>query len=114
MTELGIVLAKGLVGGLLVAAFAVIGQSVRPKSFSGLFSAAPSIALAALAITSLTDGSSAARDQVLAMTFGAVGMVMYCVLAAVVIERSNALIGSTVAFVAWFGVAGFSYFLVLN
>src|SRR5205814_1515179 len=32
---IAIVLAKGLVGGVFVAAFALIGESVQPKSFSG-------------------------------------------------------------------------------
>ena len=31
---IAIVLAKGLVGGVFVAAFALIGESVQPKSFS--------------------------------------------------------------------------------
>jgi hypothetical protein len=35
-----------VVGGLAVSAFAVLGDVFRPKSFAGLFGAAPSIALA--------------------------------------------------------------------
>ena len=81
--EIAIVLAKGLVGGVFVALFALVGESVQPKSFSGLFSAAPSIALGALAITLLTDGSSDAKDQALAMVFGALAMVLFCMVAAV-------------------------------
>jgi hypothetical protein len=112
--DIAIVLGKGLVGGVLVAAFALIGQSVQPKSFSGLFSAAPSIALAALAITLLTDGSSDAKEQALAMVFGALAMVLFCMLAAGAIERFGAVYGSAISFVAWFAVAGVSYVLVLR
>lgn len=112
--DIAIVLAKGLVGGVFVAAFALIGASMQPKSFAGLFSAAPSIALGALAITLLTDGSSDAREQALAMVFGAVGMVLFCTLAAGAIERFGAVYGSAISFVAWFAVAGVSYVLVLR
>jgi hypothetical protein len=112
--DIAIVLAKGLVGGVFVAAFALIGESVQPKSFSGLFSAAPSIALGALAITLLTDGSSDAKELALAMVFGALAMVLFCMLAAVAIERFDAVYGSAISFVAWFAVAGTSYVLVLR
>jgi hypothetical protein len=35
-----------LAGGIAVSAFAALGDALRPKSFAGLFGAAPSIALA--------------------------------------------------------------------
>ena len=112
--DIAIVLAKGLVGGVFVALFALIGESVQPKSFSGLFSAAPSIALGALAITLLTDGASDAQDQAVAMVFGALALVLFCVLASITIERFDAVYGSAISFVAWFAVAGVSYVLVLR
>ena len=112
--DTAIVLAKGLVGGVFVAAFALIGASMQPKSFAGLFSAAPSIALAALTITLLTDGSSDAKDQALAMVFGALALVLFCMLAAVAIGRFDAMHGSAISFVGWFAVAGVSYALVLR
>jgi len=37
-----------LAGGIAVSAFAALGDTLRPKSFAGLFGAAPSIALATL------------------------------------------------------------------
>jgi len=40
-----------LAGGIAVSAFAALGDTLRPKSFAGLFGAAPSIALATLLIT---------------------------------------------------------------
>ena len=40
-----------LAGGIAVSAFAAFGDTLRPKSFAGLFGAAPSIALATLLIT---------------------------------------------------------------
>ena len=39
-----------IVGGLVVSFFAVIGDMLKPKSFAGLFAAAPSVALATLGV----------------------------------------------------------------
>jgi hypothetical protein len=41
--------ARFLIGGFVVSAFALLGDLLRPKSFAGLFGAAPSVALATLA-----------------------------------------------------------------
>jgi hypothetical protein len=38
------------VGGAVVSAFAMLGDALQPKSFAGLFGAAPSVALATLGI----------------------------------------------------------------
>jgi len=43
------ILVRFLVGSAIVAAFAIIGDLLKPKSFAGLFGAAPSVALATLA-----------------------------------------------------------------
>jgi hypothetical protein len=48
MLEYGI---RFLAGGIAVPVFAALGDTLRPKSFAGLFGAAPSIALATLLIT---------------------------------------------------------------
>jgi hypothetical protein len=47
-----------LVGGLVVSGFAIIGDLLKPKSFAGLFGAAPSVALATLGLTVAKDGTS--------------------------------------------------------
>jgi hypothetical protein len=39
------------VGGVVVSVFAALAEIFRPKSFAGLFGAAPSIALATVGIT---------------------------------------------------------------
>jgi uncharacterized membrane protein (GlpM family) len=79
--ELVVLAVKGCLGGVLVVAFSVLSEGLRPKSFAGLFGAAPSIALGALAVTAVTRTTAAARDQSLAMIVGAVAMIMYCAVA---------------------------------
>ena len=43
-------------GGLIVSAFAIAGDMLRPKSFAGLLGAAPSVALATLGIAVVQQG----------------------------------------------------------
>jgi len=45
------ILIRFLVGGAVVSAFAIIGDLLKPKSFAGLFGAAPLVALATLVLT---------------------------------------------------------------
>ena len=66
-----------LVGGALVSVFAFIGDIVRPKSFAGLFGAAPSIALATLGLTIATEGRNYAAIEALSMVAGSVAFFMY-------------------------------------
>jgi hypothetical protein len=44
-------LLRFITGGVAVSALAVLGDILRPKSFAGLFGAAPSIAIATIMIT---------------------------------------------------------------
>jgi hypothetical protein len=44
-SEMTVYVVRFLVGGILVSAFAMLGDILRPKSFAGLFGAAPSVAL---------------------------------------------------------------------
>ena len=45
------ILLRFLIGGAVVSAFALLGDLFKPKSFAGLFGAAPSVALATLGLT---------------------------------------------------------------
>src|SRR5690348_12334194 len=51
-------LLRFVIGGLVVSLFAMFGDALKPKSFAGLFGAAPSVALATLAITVASDGKA--------------------------------------------------------
>ncbi|WNN92269.1 DUF3147 family protein [Gloeocapsopsis dulcis] len=69
-----------LVGDLVVFTFAVISDVLKPKSFAGIFGAAPSVALATLDITFATKGSSYAALEAQAMLAGAVALFFYSLL----------------------------------
>jgi hypothetical protein len=66
-----------LIGGAVVSAFAVLGDIFKPKSFAGLFTAAPSIALATLALTVSTEGPLVAATESRSMMAGAVAFFVY-------------------------------------
>jgi hypothetical protein len=60
MTELTV---RFVIGGVVISFFAVMGDVLKPKSFAGLFGAAPSVALATLGLTICADGKLfAARE----------------------------------------------------
>ncbi len=66
-----------LIGGTVVSFFAVLGEIFRPKSFAGLFGAAPSIALATLGLTIAHDGKAYAAIEARSMIFGAIAFFCY-------------------------------------
>lgn len=65
------------VGGFMVTLFALLGDLLKPKSFAGLFGAAPSVALATLGLTIFTDGTSYAALESRSMIAGALAFFLY-------------------------------------
>jgi hypothetical protein len=112
MAELGMLAARGAAGGALVVVFALIGEVVKPKAFSGLFSAAPSVAVASLVLTILADGPVKARQASVGMVIGALGMVVCCLVAVVTIPRIQSLGGSLASWVGWAAITLSLYWAV--
>ena len=94
-------------GGMLVSAFAVLGDMLRPKSFAGLFGAAPSVAFATLGLAFWKQGGSYAAIEGRSMVLGAIALAAYgfVVCQFLVRLRWSALTSTAVAAVAWFAVA---------
>jgi uncharacterized membrane protein (GlpM family) len=111
--DIVVLAVKGCLGGAFVVAFSVLSEGLRPKSFAGLFGAAPSIALGALTVTAVTRSTAAGRDQSLAMIVGAVAMILYCAAAIPCVDRLGALRGSVAAIAIWFAVAITGYVTLL-
>lgn len=70
-------LIRALLGGVVVSAFALISDTLTPKRFAGLFSAAPSIALATLVLTASAEGKQFAALEARSMMAGALAFVVY-------------------------------------
>jgi hypothetical protein len=76
-----------LIGGVVVCAFSLLGDLLRPKSFAGLFGAAPSVALATLGIAIYRHGESYAAAQTLSMMAGAVALIIYSIVVCQLLMR---------------------------
>jgi len=66
-----------VVGGLAVSLFAVLGDMLKPKSFAGLFGAAPSVALASLGLAVAQHGKTYAAQEARSMVLGAIAFAVY-------------------------------------
>ena len=105
MREALIYAIRFVAGGALVCAFALVSEIWQPKRFAGLFSAAPSVLVAGLAVTLLTKSAATAQLTAEGAVAGAVGMIAYCLLATPMIRRFKALAGAGVAVTGWLVVA---------
>jgi hypothetical protein len=96
-----------IVGGIVVSAFAMLGDVLRPKSFAGLFGAAPSVALATLGIAIYQHGAGYAAVQSQTMMAGAVALAVYGVVVCHLLIRARlqALPATMLSFAAWLIVA---------
>jgi Protein of unknown function (DUF3147) len=63
-------LLRFLIGGFVVSTFATLGDLFKPKSFAGLFGAAPAVALATLVLTVSAQGASYAATESRSMMAG--------------------------------------------
>jgi hypothetical protein len=100
-------LIRFLAGGIVVSMFAIAGDVLRPKSFAGLFGAAPSVALATLTLAFWKHGGSYVATEGRSMILGGVALVVYSFLVCHLLMRvrCSALTATLVAAVAWFVVA---------
>ena len=105
MHDVLILAIKGLLGGTLVLAFALLCHSLDPKRFAGLFSAAPAVALAGLAVTLLDKGAHEAHQSATGMIAGAAGMAVYAAAVIPLLRRTRASVASTAALGVWTAVA---------
>lgn len=72
-----VILIRFLIGGTAVSVFAVLGDVFKPKSFAGLFGAAPSVALATLGLTIASDGRLYAASEARSMIAGGIALFVY-------------------------------------
>jgi hypothetical protein len=100
-------LLRFVIGGLAVSAFAALGDMFRPRSFAGLFGAAPSIAIATLTITVWRQGPHDAAIESRSMLLGSVALGVYSVIVFRLLKRHqlSALSSSLSATIGWFAVA---------
>ena len=95
-----------LVGGFVVSLFAALGDAVKPKSFAGLFGAAPSVALATIGLTIAVDGKPYASIEARSMIVGAAAFCLYaCICCRLMAKRFQAAPVATLALIVWLACA---------
>jgi Protein of unknown function (DUF3147) len=106
------IIFRFVIGGLVVSAFAFVGDLLRPKSFAGLFAAAPSVALATLALTFRKEGAAFAAVEGRSMIAGAVGLATYSFIVCRLLAsgKAAALKATTASMPVWFGAAFLLWF----
>ena len=97
---------KAVGGGVFVVLFAVFAETLSPKRFAGVFAGVPTVAMASLLVTTILKGPKADAVACTGMVAGALGLLVYCLVAPWALGRLGAIRGSAAALVAWFGVAG--------
>jgi uncharacterized membrane protein (GlpM family) len=92
-----------VMGGVAVSLFAVLGDVLRPKSFAGLFGAAPSIALATLGIAIAQHGQGYAAIEARSMMIGAIALWLYSGAVCRLLERHrvSALTATSTMLALW-------------
>jgi hypothetical protein len=83
------ILVRFAIGGLVVSFFSLLADALRPRSFAGLFGAAPSVALATLGLTILENGSSNAAIEARSMMIGALAFLIYACVVARLLTRTS-------------------------
>jgi len=110
------ILLRFLMGGAVVSVFALLGDLFKPKSFAGLFGAAPSVALATLALTVSTEGARYVATEARSMVAGAIAFFVYASLVSWLMMRYKwiALQVTASSILVWLGVASGLWYVCLR
>jgi hypothetical protein len=109
------VLLRVVVGGFAVSIFALLGDLLRPKSFAGLLSAGPSVALATLVLTAAKEGMQYVSIETRSMMLGALASVLYATVVSqfLIRRRHSVLPVASLSMVVWFaGAFGLWYAMI--
>jgi hypothetical protein len=98
------ILVRVVAGGVVVSLFALLGDLLKPKTFAGLFGAAPSIALATLVLTVMKDGKEYASLEARSMVMAAIAFFFYALAVSRLLLRKKwpVLPITTLSIVVWF------------
>jgi len=109
-------LFRFFIGGIVVCAFAAIGDVLKPKSFAGLFGAAPSVALATLYLTISSQGKIYAATETRSMIAGAVAFFIYASCASWLLMKRNlsSLFATITLMPLWLAVSFGLWFMLLR
>jgi uncharacterized membrane protein (GlpM family) len=110
------ILFRIIVGGSVVCVFALIGELLKPKSFAGLFGAAPSVSLATLTLTVMKEGKAYASLEGRSMILGSIAFIVYAAIISrwMIRRRMQVLTATTLGVGIWLVCAFGLWFVVLR
>jgi hypothetical protein len=96
-----------VLGGSIVSILALVAEIWEPKTFAGIFSAAPSVALASLALAFHEHGGSYVAVEGRSMVIGALALFSYSCACVAVAKREHLpmWLGAAAAWIVWFMAA---------
>ena len=100
-------LLRFVLGGAIVSAFAAVAELFEPKTFAGLFGAAPSVAIATLALTHATRGPAAAASAARWMLVATGAFLAYAVCCVALCRRRRVPVwlAAVASWLAWAAAA---------
>jgi hypothetical protein len=100
-------LLRFVIGGLVVSVFAILGDVVKPEALGGVFAAAPTIALATMALTMHKHGPAYVAIEARSMLAGAIAFFAYaCAVSFVLMRwRPKAITTASALLPVWFATA---------
>jgi hypothetical protein len=110
------IVVRVIIGGSVVSVFALLGELLKPKSFAGLFGAAPSVSLATLALTAAKEGKVYASLEARSMLLGSVAFIIYAAIVSrgVMHRRIQVLAATTLGLALWAACAFSLWYVVLR
>ena len=100
-------LLRFFLGGGIVSAFAIVGEAFEPKTFAGIFGAAPSVALAAILLSFVHHDAHYVASEGRSMVAGAVALFVYTAACVASTRRQSVPVwlGAVASWLAWLAVA---------
>ncbi len=110
------VLIRVVIGGSVVSVFALLGELLKPKSFAGLFGAAPSVSLATLALTVAKEGKAYAALEARSMLLGSIAFIIYAAVISrgMIHRRIQVLPATSLGLTLWAACAFSLWYVVLR
>jgi len=105
--QLSDLLLRFIAGGAIISTFALVGDLFKPRSFSGIFSAAPSLAVTTIGLALFREGALYASTESRSMILGAAAFFVYAYATCYILMhyKVSALVASTASIVIWLGIS---------
>jgi len=99
-------------GGTAVSLFSAVAELFKPKTFSGIFGAAPAVALISLGLTFAQRGSAVVHDHARGMVCGGVAFLAYTCACVFTTSKTRIPVwaGAISCWAVWFLIAGGAWF----